>query len=179
MTDQTPRKRGRPPKEVTEARRAAEKAASEKQAEEGAFLDDLLARPIGTRKTKLQPDEDTLRALAEIAKLFGTQEEAAAILGVSARALNTFFHAYPQARDVWDDGLMHAKVSLRRKQMALADKNAPASIFLGKNYLGQKDENHTNLNVKRDVAEMTEDQLLEIAGRAKPESKSDKKESVH
>src|ERR1700730_2458128 len=148
MTDQT-RRRSSPTKEERAARQEAAQAAAKKQSEEVAFLDELLARPIGARKTKLQPDEDTLRSLAEIARLFGTQDEAAAILGVSSRTLSNFFNIYPEAREVWDDGLMHAKVSLRRKQMALADKNAPASIFLGKNYLGQKDENHTNLNLTK------------------------------
>lgn len=179
MTDLPKRRRGRPTKEEAAAREAAAKAAAEKEAKETAFLDELLARPIGPRKTKLQPDEDTLRALAEIARLFGTQEEAAAILGVSPRTLTNFFNAYPDAREVWDDGLMHAKVSLRRKQMALADKNAPASIFLGKNYLGQKDENHTNLNVRKDATEMSEDELLELASRAKKPKAEEKKESVH
>jgi hypothetical protein len=179
MTD-APRRRGRPTKEEAAAREAAAKAAAEKQAEEGAFLDELLSRPIGARKTKLQPDEDTLRALAEIARLFGTQEEAAAILGVSDRTLRSFFTEYPDAREVWDDGLMHAKVSLRRKQMALADKNAPASIFLGKNYLGQKDENHTNLQVNKPAEEMSEAELLELALRAKSNKKpGEKSESVH
>lgn len=32
------------------------------------------------------------------------------------------------------------KISLRRKQMRLAGKNASMAIFLGKNYLGQRDE---------------------------------------
>jgi hypothetical protein len=178
MTDQ-PRRRGRPTKEESAARAEAAQAASKKQSEEGAFLDELLARPIGARKTKLQPDEDTLRSLAEIARLFGTQDEAAAILGVSSRTLSNFFNIYPEAREVWDDGLMHAKVSLRRKQMALADKNAPASIFLGKNYLGQKDENHTNLNVTKVAEEMSETELMELAQRGRNSKPAEKKESVH
>ncbi|MGJ4953043.1 hypothetical protein [Bradyrhizobium sp. HKCCYLS20291] len=179
MTDLPKRRRGRPTKEEAAAREAAAKAAAEKEAKETEFLDELLARPIGRRKTKLQPDEDTLRALAEIARLFGTQDEAAAILGVSPRTLTNFFNVYPEAREVWDDGLQHAKVSLRRKQMALADKNAPASIFLGKNYLGQKDENHTNLNVRKEASEMSEEELLELASRAKKPKPEEKPESVH
>jgi hypothetical protein len=64
--------------------------------------------------------------------------------------------------------------------MALADKNAPASIFLGKNYLGQKDENHTNLNVKSEVGQMTDEQLMELASRAPSTPRTPpKKESVH
>ena len=180
MADLPPRRRGRPTKEEAAAREAAVQAAAAKNEEETAFLDELLAAPVQPRKTILQPDDDTLRALSEIAKLFGTQDEAASILGVAKRTLTNFLNEYPQARDVWEDGLQRAKVSLRRKQFALADKNAPAAIFLGKNYLGQKDENTTNLNVKSEVAQMTEEQLMEIAARAPAAPRAPpKKESVH
>jgi hypothetical protein len=165
MTDQ-PRRRGRPTKEEAAARKAAADAAAAKEAEETAFLDEVLARPIKRRNTKLQPDEDPLRSLGELGKLFCTQDEAAAVLGVCKKTFSTFLGEYPEAREAWDDGLMHAKVSLRRKQLALADKNAPAAIFLGKNYLGQKDESTTNLSAYKPATEMTEDQLLEIAGQA-------------
>jgi hypothetical protein len=180
MTDLPPRRRGRPTKEEAAAREAAAQAAAQKDEEESAFLDELLSAPVKPRKTILQPDENTLRTLSEIAKLFGTQEEAAAILGVSRRTLTSFLNAHEMARDAWDDGIQRAKVSLRRKQFALADRNAPAAIFLGKNYLGQKDENHTNLNVKTEVGQMTEEQLMEIASRAPaPPRTPPKKESVH
>jgi hypothetical protein len=167
MTDQ-PRRRGRPTKEEAAARKAASDKAAEEKEKEGAFLDEVLSRPIKRRNTKLQPDEETLRSLGELGKLFCTQDEAAAVLGVCKKTFSTFLGEYPEARESWDDGLMHAKVSLRRKQLALADKNAPAAIFLGKNYLAQKDENTTNLNVSKPVNEMTEDQLLEIAGQGVP-----------
>ncbi|MEH2517468.1 hypothetical protein V1279_003041 [Bradyrhizobium sp. AZCC 1610] len=180
MTDLPPRRRGRPTKEEAAAREAAAKAAQEKEAEEGAFLDELLNAPVQPRKTKLQPDADTLRALSEIAKLFGTLDEAASILGVSRRTMTNFLNEYELARDAWDDGIGRAKVSLRRKQFALADKNAPAAIFLGKNYLGQKDETTSNLNVKTEVSQMTEEQLMEIAARAPAAPRQPpKKESVH
>lgn len=180
MTDLPPRKRGRPTKAEQAARAAAEQTIQEKEAKEAEFLDNLLTAPVKPRKTKLQPDEETLRTLSEIAKLFATQEEAAAILGVSKRTLTTFLSENELARNAWDDGIQRAKVSLRRKQFALADKNAPAAIFLGKNYLGQKDENHTKLNVTTEVAQMTEEQLLEIAARAPAAPRQPpKKNSVH
>jgi len=180
MTDLPPRRRGRPTKAEAAAREAAAKEAAAKEAKETAFLDELLAAPVKRRRTILQPDDDTLRTISEIAKLFCTQEECAGILGVSKRTLTNFFNEYPEAREVWDDGLQRAKVSLRRKQFGLADKNAPAAIFLGKNYLGQRDENHTNLNVKNEVGQLTEDQLMEIAARAPAAQRQPpKKDSVH
>lgn len=79
--------------------------------------------------------------LAELEKLAGlqcTQEDVAAWFGVS---VNTIKRRLREAeyREVWDAGLGKGRVSLRRKQMALADKNATMAIFLGKQYLGQRD----------------------------------------
>lgn len=70
-----------------------------------------------------------------------TLEEVCAFLGVTDDTLNkwckkeygtTFSEVFKQKREI-------GKMSLRRKQWALADKSAPMAIFLGKQYLGQKD----------------------------------------
>ncbi|MDB5603484.1 MAG: hypothetical protein JWP25_384 [Bradyrhizobium sp.] len=179
MTGLPPRRRGRPTNEEKAARQAAAQAQAKKDNEETEFLDEVLAQPIKRRNTKLQPDEETLRTIGELGKLFCTQEEVAAVLGVCKKTFSNFLGACPEAREVWDDGLMHAKVSLRRKQLSLADKNAPAAIFLGKNYLGQKDENTTNMNISKPAAEMSEAELMEIAMRKSPTKEEPKKESVH
>jgi hypothetical protein len=184
MSDLPKRRRGRPSKEEAAAYAAAAQEKAKKDNQETEYLDEVLAKPIKRRaaQAKLQPDEDTLRTIGELGKLFCTQEEVAAVLGVSRRTFQTFISDCQEARDVWDDGLMHAKVSLRRKQLALADKNAPAAIFLGKNYLGQKDESTTNINHSKPAAEMTEAELMEIAMRkaAEPAKPAEaKKESVH
>ena len=41
--------------------------------------------------------------------------------------------------DIYDKKRGIGKISLRRAQFRLAEKNAAMAIFLGKNYLGQKD----------------------------------------
>jgi hypothetical protein len=180
MSDLPPRRRGRPTKEEAAARAAAAQEKQKKDNEETAFIDEVLAKPIKRRPGKLQPDEDTLRTIGELGKLFCTQEEVAAVLGVCRKTFQNFLSDTPEAREVWDDGLMHAKVSLRRKQLSLADKNAPAAIFLGKNYLGQKDESTTNMNISKPAAEMSEAELMEIAMRKSAPAKAEpKKESVH
>ncbi len=130
MTDLPPRKRGRPTKEEAAAREQAAKEAQAKQQQEDSFLDEKLSAPIKRRKTKLQPDDDTLRTISELAKLFCTQEEIAAVLGVTKRTLTTFLGENPEAYEAWEDGMQHAKISLRRKQLGLADRNAPAAIFM-------------------------------------------------
>ena len=70
-----------------------------------------------------------------------TLEEVCAFLGVNDVTLNkwckkeygtTFSDVFRQKREV-------GKMSLRRKQWKLADTSAPMAIFLGKQYLGQKD----------------------------------------
>lgn len=183
MTDGLPpRRRGRPTKEEQAARAAAAQQKQKKDNEETAFLDEVLAKPIKRNNAKLHPDEDTLRTIGELGKLFCTQEEVAAVLGVCKKTFTNFLGTFAEAREVWEDGLMHAKVSLRRKQLALADKNAPAAIFLGKNYLGQKDESTANLNISKPANELSESELMEIAMRkasapAKPAA--DEKKSVH
>lgn len=70
-----------------------------------------------------------------------TQEEICAFLGVTDKTLSawckrtygmSFSEVFRQKREM-------GKISLRRKQWQLADKSASMAIFLGKNYLGQRD----------------------------------------
>ena len=49
---------------------------------------------------------------------------------------------------VFDKKREAGKISLRRSQWRLAEKSAAMAIFLGKNYLGQKDIVETNLNTE-------------------------------
>jgi DNA-binding XRE family transcriptional regulator len=184
MTDMPKRRRGRPSKADIAAREAAMRQSSgpsEAADEEKSFLDQKLAEPVKKRGKLLSSDDDTLRTVSELAKLFCTQEEIAAVLGVSRRTLQSFLADNPEAHEAWEDGIQYAKISLRRKQLALADKNAPAAIFLGKNYLGQKDEHHHHSTVRSDAKELSETELMEIAARSpgpgtggKPEKPADK-----
>ena len=64
-----------------------------------------------------------------------TQEEIANFLDVSVRTLQ---------RDeefcrIYKKGINNGKMSLRRYQYKLAEKNTAMAIWLGKQYLGQKD----------------------------------------
>jgi hypothetical protein len=148
-----------------EAREAAKSAAPEMSNEE--FLDEELKKPVRYgRRPKLEPDEATLRLIGELSKLFATQAEIAGVLGVPRMTFVDFLNRHDEARDVFDNGQAHAKISLRRKQLALADKNAPAGIFLGKNYLGQKDEHHNVNRSDTPANELSKEQLMEIARRA-------------
>ena len=70
-----------------------------------------------------------------LAKIQCTQEEIATFLNISVRTLQ---------RDeefcrIYKKGIENGKMSLRRYQYKLAEKNTAMAIFLGKQYLGQKD----------------------------------------
>lgn len=85
---------------------------------------------MGRPKFKINYEE--VRKLAEI---MCTQKEIASVLGCDERTLQRdeeFCRIYKEGKEV-------GKMSLRRKQWKLADKSYAMAIFLGKQYLGQKD----------------------------------------
>ena len=79
--------------------------------------------------------EINYKLVESLASLFCTEEEIAGVLDISTRTLqrdSEFCHIYKKGKE-------QAKMSLRRKQFKLAETNASMAIFLGKNYLGQRD----------------------------------------
>ena len=76
----------------------------------------------------------------KLANIQCTQEEIAGVLNLSVRTLQRdeeFCRIYKKGQE-------NGKMSLRRIQYKLAEKNASMAIFLGKQYLGQRD----NVEVK-------------------------------
>lgn len=85
-----------------------------------------MARP------KLEIDYNAVEKLANIQC---TQEEIANFLDISVRTLQRdeeFCHIYNKGRE-------NGKMSLRRMQFKLAEKSHAMAIWLGKQYLGQRD----------------------------------------
>ena len=84
----------------------------------------------------------TKEQLEKLCKMFCTKTEIKAFFNTSEKKLNDFcwqnYGAY--FSKVYDTLLECGKISLRRKQLKMADKSAPMAIFLGKNYLGQKEQ---------------------------------------
>lgn len=81
-----------------------------------------------------------------------TQEEIANFLNIHVRTLQ---------RDeefcrVYKKGMDNGKMSLRRIQFKLAEKNTSMAIFLGKQYLGQKDVVENQLIQNGILEELTE-----------------------
>ena len=71
----------------------------------------------------------------KLASIQCTQEEIANFLEMSVRTLQRdeeFCRIYKKGQD-------NGKMSLRRYQFKLAEKNTAMAIFLGKQYLGQRD----------------------------------------
>ena len=89
-----------------------------------------------------------------------TQEEICGWFDITDKTLNTwckntyrasFSEVYAKKRET-------GKISLRRAQFELAKKNASMAIFLGKNYLGQRDVIEQQINT-----EETSKVLIDIA----------------
>ena len=97
-------------------------------------------------KPKLTLSDELLAQLRALGGIQATVEECAAVLQVSLRTLQNFFIECPDAKDAHEAGKDNGKASLRRKQFAMAETNATMAIWLGKQYLGQKDITH-NENV--------------------------------
>lgn len=75
----------------------------------------------------------------KLASIMCTQEEIASFLGLSVKTLQRdeeFSRVYKKAQET-------GKMSLRRIQWKLAEKNTAMAIWLGKQYLGQTDKVET------------------------------------
>jgi len=87
----------------------------------------------------LVADERTLGIIKGAASMFATQAEIGDLLNVSVWQFTRFIAADREARLAYDSGVAQAKLRLRKLQWAHAEKNHGMAIFLGKNYLGQRD----------------------------------------
>lgn len=73
-----------------------------------------------------------------------TLEEIAGFFECSADTIERWCQRTYERRfaDVYSEKRGIGKISLRRSQFALAQKNAAMAIFLGRNYLGQKNQDY-------------------------------------
>ena len=79
-----------------------------------------------------------------------TQDEILLVLGVSDKTLNAWCkRTYGKTfSDIFAEKRSAEKISLRRKQWKLADRSAAMAIFLGKQFLGQKDQTEMELKAQ-------------------------------
>lgn len=114
-----------------------------------------MARP------KKEIDYEVVEKLASIQC---TQEEIANFLEISVRTLqrdDEFCRIYKKGMD-------NGKMSLRRTQFKLAEKNTSMAIFLGKQYLGQRDVIETDNTHEINKVE-------ELLSKIEKEAKNDNK----
>lgn len=94
-----------------------------------------MARP------KIVWDDDEYRQFEALCGMLATVEEIENVLDVDHKTIDRlckdrYGFGFSQAYKKYSDG---GRLTLRRYQMQLAKKSAAMAIFLGKQYLGQKD----------------------------------------
>jgi len=120
----------------------------------------------GGRPRSVNADPSTLAILHGLGKVQCTWREVAAVLRIDQSTLTRFFQAFPEAREVYEDGLAVGCRSLRRTQFRLAQSSATMAIFLGKQYLGQTDKSeveHTGGIDHAFVGQRVRDKMLSLA----------------
>lgn len=105
----------------------------------------------GGRPQAIGPDAKTLKLIAGLGKIQATTRECAAVMGVSHQTFLATLQRHPEIAEALEQGKENGKVSLRRTQFRLAEKNAGMAIFLGKNILDQTDRQDINSSVTVDV----------------------------
>lgn len=86
--------------------------------------------------------------LEKLCHMQATEVEVCDFFGVDRETLNKRCKEMYDGRtfsQVYKEYSAGGKISLRRKQWQLADKNAGMAIFLGKQYLGQRDYSEMNI----------------------------------
>jgi hypothetical protein len=92
------------------------------------------------RPPKLVENDEMLRQIASLARMQCTHQEAANVVGVCRSAFSMFLANNKKAAECWENGQGQGRVSLRRLQWETAKRSAAMQIWLGKQYLGQRDK---------------------------------------
>lgn len=106
-------------------------------------------RNKGGRPSTLKIDRDNFEKLCEMQC---TLNEIANFFDCTPESINkwckkTYHRTFER---VYDAKRTSGLASLRRNQFRLSETNAPMAIFLGKQYLGQRDVFTNNINVQED-----------------------------
>lgn len=98
----------------------------------------------GGRPLKLKADEATLKIVKGLGNIQATGKECAAVLGVTEPTWLKFKKDHPSVENAFRDGIGNGLASLRRRQFEAAQAgNATMLIWLGKQYLDQRDQQQT------------------------------------
>lgn len=100
------------------------------------------------RPPKLTETEEILKQIEGLARIQCTQREAAAVLRVHRNTFSDFLSNNEKAREAWESGLEAGRASLRRLQYKAAESGNPTmQVWLGKQWLDQKDRVESNVNM--------------------------------
>jgi len=95
----------------------------------------------GGRPFSVVADAETLKTILGLGKIQATSKECAAVLGISEPTWINFKRNNPEVAEAYTNGTGHGQVSLRRRQYRAAMRgNTTMMIWLGKQYLDQKDK---------------------------------------
>lgn len=161
---------------MARARKRPAKLAAEpgttvgERAAAGEFSDRDLNQ-LGGRPRSLDTSEATLKIVRGLARIQCTKGEAASVFGVNETTFGRYLAREPSAAEAWEAGRELGKMTLRRYQFDLARTNVAMAIWLGKNYLDQKDERFWKGSLATlDLTKLTDGELdtlgrlLEAAG---------------
>ena len=100
---------------------------------------------MATKTTPLKrgykPKEIDPKQLGALAGMQCTYEEIAAVFGIKKRQFIDRIQAEPGLKEIIEDGWANGRASIRRQQLKLLmEGNATMAVWLGKQYLGQRDQ---------------------------------------
>lgn len=105
------------------------------------------------RPPKLVVTDELLKQIEGLARIQCTQREAAAVLRVDRDTFGLFLRSQEKAREAWETGQEAGRASLRRLQFKNAENgNATLQIWLGKQWLDQKDKTESTVDVGTTLA---------------------------
>lgn len=121
--------------------------------------------PKAPRPTGRPTVEIDKRAFENLCGMQATREEIADFFDIDSDTVNAWCkREYGESFSaVYKKRATKGKVSLRRSQFLLAEKNASMAIFLGKNYLGQSDDGLVGRADDREIDPLSA-ALAELAG---------------
>jgi len=102
-----------------------------------------MPKKVGRPRVKIN-----LETAEKLGQLQCTIKECSAFMGIPASTLQE----RPDFRSAYEKGQENGKISLRRSQFKLAERNPTMAIWLGKQYLGQREpiinENNETIDLK-------------------------------
>lgn len=117
------------------------------------------------RPLALNDDDKTIATIQGLARIQCTTKEAAAVLGVAKQTFFDFLDRSLKARQAWENGAEEGKASLRRHQFKMAEGNATMAIWLGKQWLDQKDRKEVEVGAPGDFDKLDAAGLREFIDR--------------